>query len=89
MTGQTLPISSPSRLAHAEAWVPGLRVLRMYQPAWLPQGVVAGWVLSAWLVPQGMAHAALAGLPPNTGRYTTVVCPLAPALSGPSPGRKA
>src|SRR5690242_16782579 len=85
MASQTLPVSSPSRFARAEAWVPGLRVLRTYRAAWLPQDLVAGLVLSALLVPQGMAYAELAGLPPITGLYTTVVCLLAYALFGPSP----
>ena len=85
MTGQSLPIAPPSRLARAEAWAPGLRVLRTYQPAWLPRDVVAGLVLSALLVPQGMAYAELAGLPAITGLYATVVCLLAYAVFGPSP----
>ena len=36
------------------------------------------------LVPQGMAYAELAGLPPITGLYTTAVALLAYALFGPS-----
>jgi high affinity sulfate transporter 1 len=85
MTGQTVPISPPSRLARAEAWAPGLRVMRTYQRAWLRRDVVAGLVLSALLVPQGMAYAELAGLPAITGLYTTVVCLVAYAVFGPSP----
>ena len=85
MTGQALPISPPSRRARAEAWAPGLRVMRTYQPAWLGRDLVAGLVLSALLVPQGMAYAELAGLPAITGLYTTVVCLLAYAVFGPSP----
>src|SRR6187397_3644732 len=84
MTGQTLPISSPSRLARAEAWVPGLHVLRTYQRAWLPKDIVAGLVLSALLVPQGMAYAQLAGLPPVTGLYTSILCLIGYAVFGPS-----
>jgi high affinity sulfate transporter 1 len=66
-------------------WVPGLRVLRSYQPAWLGQDAVAGLVLSALLVPQGMAYAELAGVPAINGLYTTVVCLVAYAAFGPSP----
>jgi high affinity sulfate transporter 1 len=47
--------------------------------------VVAAVVLSALLVPQGMAYAELAGLPAITGLYTTVMCLLAYAVFGPSP----
>jgi high affinity sulfate transporter 1 len=46
---------------------------------------VAAIVLSALLVPQGMAYAELAGLPAITGLYTTVMCLLAYAVFGPSP----
>jgi high affinity sulfate transporter 1 len=65
--------------------MPGLRTLRTYKTAWLPRDLVSGAVLCALLVPQGMAYAELAGLPPITGLYTTVVCLLAYAAFGPSP----
>src|SRR4051795_5345151 len=65
-------------------WVPGLQVIRNYRLAWLRKDVVAGVVLSTLLVPQGMAYAELAGLPPITGLYTTVLCLLGYAVFGPS-----
>ena len=65
--------------------MPGVRVIRAYKAGWLPRDVVAGLVLCALLVPQGMAYAELAGLPPITGLYTTVVCLVAYAVFGPSP----
>ncbi|MCE3553254.1 sulfate permease [Pseudonocardia sp. RS11V-5] len=64
--------------------VPGLALLRTYRPAWLPRDVVAGLVLTALLVPQGMAYAELAGLPAITGLYTSILCLLAYAVFGPS-----
>ena len=64
--------------------VPGIRVLHTYERAWLPKDVVAGLVLTALLVPQGMAYAELAGLPPITGLYTSILCLTAYALMGPS-----
>ena len=79
------PELSPSLLARAERWMPGLRVARTYKTGWLPSDLVAGVVLSALLVPQGMAYAELAGLPAITGLYATVICLLAYALFGPSP----
>lgn len=82
-TVSTIP--APSRRARLEAWMPGLVAIRTYQTGWLPRDLVAGLVLSALLVPQGMAYAELAGLPPITGLYTTVVCLLAYAIFGPSP----
>ena len=83
----TAATSTPSKSlrAKAETWIPGLHVLRTYQMPWLPRDIVAGLVLSALLVPQGMAYAELAGLPAITGLYTTVVCLLAYAAFGPSP----
>lgn len=65
-------------------WLPGLDAVRTYRVAWLPRDLVAGVVLTALLVPQGMAYAELAGLPPITGLYTTVFCLLAYAVFGPS-----
>lgn len=83
------PTSSPSRHESArsriERWVPGVRALRTYRREWLPRDLMAGLVLSALLVPQGMAYAELAGLPAITGLYTTVVALLAYAALGPSP----
>jgi high affinity sulfate transporter 1 len=67
-----------------ERWVPGLRVLRTYENRWLPKDALAGIVLAAILVPQGMAYAELAGLPPVTGLYTTVACLIGYAVFGPS-----
>ena len=64
--------------------VPGVQVLRTYERAWLAKDVVAGLVLTALLVPQGMAYAELAGLPPITGLYTSILCLTAYALVGPS-----
>ena len=49
-------------------------MLRSYQARWLPKDVTAGLILTALLVPQGMAYAELAGLPPITGLYTSILC---------------
>src|ERR1043166_9178498 len=63
---------------------PGLRLLSSYRRSWLSKDVVAGLVLTALLVPQGMAYAELAGLPPITGLYTSILCLTGYALFGPS-----
>jgi len=55
-----------------------------YQARWLSKDLVAGLVLSALLVPQGMAYAELAGLPPVTGLYTSMLCLIGYAILGPS-----
>jgi high affinity sulfate transporter 1 len=66
------------------AYLPGLALVTSYRRAWLPRDIVAGLVLSALLVPQGMAYADLAGLPPVTGLYTSILCLLGYAVFGPS-----
>jgi MFS superfamily sulfate permease-like transporter len=65
-------------------WLPGLQAVRSYRREWLAKDVVAGVVLSTLLVPQGMAYAELAGLPPITGLYTSILCLLGYAVFGPS-----
>ena len=72
---------SPTRL---ERWVPGVRALREYQRPWLRSDIVAGLVLAAILVPQGMAYTELAGVPAVTGLYTTIGCLVGYAVFGPS-----
>ncbi len=67
-----------------QRWTPGLVTLRTYERAWLRSDLVAGLVLAAILVPQGMAYAELAGLPAVTGLYTTIACLVAYAVFGPS-----
>jgi high affinity sulfate transporter 1 len=67
-----------------QRWVPGIAVVKRYQRSWLRFDLVAGVVLAAILVPQGMAYAELAGLPAVTGLYTTIACLIGYALFGPS-----
>ena len=70
------------------SWVPGLRAVSSYQRQWLAKDIVAGIVLTTLLVPQGMAYAELAGLPPITGLYTSILCLLGYACllyTSPSP----
>src|SRR4051794_13266603 len=67
-----------------QRYVPGLLTMRSYQASWLRSDLVAGVVLAAILVPQGMAYAELAGLPAVNGLYTTIACLVGYALMGPS-----
>src|ERR1700742_3573983 len=60
------------------------RGLLPYRREWLAKDVIAGIVLSTLLVPQGMAYAELAGLPPITGLSTSILCLLGYAVLGPS-----
>src|SRR5450631_1854828 len=74
----------PMRYGASTRSMPGLGVLRTYRSRWLAKDVVAGLVLSALLVPQGMAYAQLAGLPAVTGLYTSILCLVGYAVFGPS-----
>ncbi len=75
---------SGSSANRVQRWVPGVRAARAYERSWLRADLVAGAVLAAILVPQGMAYAELAGLPAVTGLYTTIACLVGYALFGPS-----
>ncbi|BAU74831.1 SulP family inorganic anion transporter [Metapseudomonas furukawaii] len=65
-------------------WLPGLGLLRNYQPAWFPKDLAAGLVLITMLVPVGIAYAEASGVPGIYGLYATIVPLLAYALFGPS-----
>ncbi|HET6533125.1 MAG TPA: sulfate permease [Actinoplanes sp.] len=56
--------------------LPGLAALRGYRRSWLRGDVLAGLTVAAYLVPQVMAYAGLAGLPPVTGLWA-ILAPLA------------
>jgi high affinity sulfate transporter 1 len=74
----------PRRTGVLERIVPGVAMLRSYERGWLRFDLVAGVVLAAILVPQGLAYAELAGVPAVTGLYTTIACLIGYALFGPS-----
>ncbi len=85
MNATAVASRQPSTVERLERWIPGFKVARHYNRGLLGHDIVAGMVLCALLVPQGMAYAELAGLPNITGLYTTVMCLLAYAVFGPSP----
>jgi high affinity sulfate transporter 1 len=76
-------VSQP-HVAGWRRWVPGLQLLTGYRPAWLRHDVFAGLVLTAMLVPVGIAYASASGLPGICGLYATIVPLLAYAIFGPS-----
>ncbi|SHT45666.1 sulfate ABC transporter [Mycobacteroides abscessus subsp. abscessus] len=53
-------------------FAPGLALLTDYRRTWLRGDVLAGITVAAYLVPQVMAYAALAGLPPVSGLWATL-----------------
>jgi SulP family sulfate permease len=60
-----------------------------YRRAWLRGDVIAGVTVTAYLVPQVMAYADLAGLPASTGLWAAVGALTAYALIGTSPSLSA
>ena len=67
---------------NASAWLP--EWLRHYRREWLGGDVSAGLIVSVMLIPQSLAYALLAGLPPQTGLYASVLPLLAYAMFGSS-----
>lgn len=65
-------------------WIPGIAVAREYKRAWLWPDIRAGIAVTALLIPAGMGYAEVAGLPPETGLYATIVPLIAYAIFGPS-----
>ena len=49
--------------------LPGVAHLRQYRRSWLRPDLVAGVTVAAYLVPQVMAYAEIAGLPPVAGLW--------------------
>jgi SulP family sulfate permease len=58
--------------------------LKHYRPEWLAGDVSAGVIVALMLLPQGMAYAMLAGLPPVNGLYASILPAIAYALFGSS-----
>jgi SulP family sulfate permease len=61
-----------------------LHWLRNYRRAMLAGDISAGIVVAMMMVPQGMAYALVAGLPPVVGIYASIVPPILYALFGSS-----
>jgi SulP family sulfate permease len=58
--------------------------LRHYRRAMLPGDISAGVVVAMMMIPQGMAYALVAGLPPVVGIYASILPPVIYALFGTS-----
>ncbi|MEH2521349.1 high affinity sulfate transporter 1 [Bradyrhizobium sp. AZCC 1610] len=71
-------------MKHWIRWLPGLDTLRRYEAAWLRHDILAGLVLSAMLIPVGIAYAEASGLPGIYGLYATIIPLFVYALFGPS-----
>jgi SulP family sulfate permease len=65
--------------------LPGVDRLRHYDRAWLGGDLLAGATVAAYLIPQVMAYAQVAGLPAVTGLWATIGALLVYAVLGSSP----
>jgi SulP family sulfate permease len=70
--------TGPARMLPVLGW------LRNYDRPTLRHDLIAGLAVAVMLVPQSMAYAALAGMPPVTGLYASIVPLLVYALLGKS-----
>jgi SulP family sulfate permease len=67
-----------------ERYVPILAWSRAYTRADLPGDLMAGMITAIMLVPQAMAYAMLAGLPPQVGLYASIAPPILYGIFGSS-----
>jgi MFS superfamily sulfate permease-like transporter len=66
-------------------FVPILAWLPKYHHSWLSLDIIAGLTLWGLVVPEAMAYAGIAGLPPQAGLYTLLAALLVYAILGTSP----
>lgn len=64
--------------------LPMLRGLTGFNRDWLRSDIPAGLSIAAVGLPSAIAYPAIAGLPPETGIYASIVAPIAYAIFGPS-----
>ncbi len=70
--------SIQSRFLPIVSWLPG------YDRGWLRGDIIAGLTLWGLVVPEAMAYAGIAGLPPEAGLYTLLAALLVYAIMGTS-----
>jgi high affinity sulfate transporter 1 len=81
MTTNTLAIESTTGI---KRFIPILSWLPHYDRSWLAVDIVAGLTLWGLVVPEAMAYAGIAGLPPQAGLYTLLAALLIYAILGTS-----
>jgi SulP family sulfate permease len=81
VSNQAAPKSAESL---TRRYLPGIWVFRRYQRTWLRGDLLAGVTVAAYLVPQVMAYAEVAGLPAIAGLWAAVAPLVAYAVLGSS-----
>jgi SulP family sulfate permease len=69
---------------YARSFARPLEIVRSYRKRYIRPDVVAGATVAVLAIPQCIAYAAIAGLPPTYGLYSAVVATIAGALWGSS-----
>jgi MFS superfamily sulfate permease-like transporter len=80
----TARISREKTVKGIKSFVPIVEWLPKYQKEWLRPDVIAAFTIWALLVPEAMAYATLAGLPPEAGLYAAPLAMIGYAIFGTS-----
>jgi MFS superfamily sulfate permease-like transporter len=83
MTATTKIITKPKRRS-ASSFLPIISWLPKYERVWLRGDILAGLTVLALLIPEGMAYAEIAGMPPQTAFYAAPIGLLLYAIFGTS-----
>jgi SulP family sulfate permease len=84
MTTTATPASASKQKRTLARYLPILRWLPNYDRSWLAADLLAGLTLWGLVVPEAMAYAGVAGLPPQAGLYTLLAALLVYAMFGTS-----
>jgi SulP family sulfate permease len=84
MTSTGTPANSSKQKSSLARSLPILQWLPKYDRSWLTADFLAGLTLWGLVVPEAMAYAGVAGLPPQAGLYTLLAALLVYALFGTS-----
>ena len=84
MTTTATPADASRKKSSLARYLPILQWLPKYDRSWLNADILAGLTLWGLVVPEAMAYAGVAGLPPQMGLYTLLAALLVYALFGTS-----
>ncbi len=77
-------MKTDDKAAGVKRYIPILSWLSNYDRSWLTVDIIAGLTLWGLVVPEAMAYAGIAGLPPQAGLYTLLAALLVYAILGTS-----
>ena len=80
----TEQVTQETTLSKVKRFFPIVEWLPNYDRNYLRPDILAGLTLAAFTIPEAMAYAGLAGLPPETGLYAGIAAPLIYMLLGTS-----